>query len=187
MAQAAVVHVDGAPPGDAARIDAERIAPIDVVVDHRREQIVRGADGVKVPGEMQIDLGHRHDLGIAAAGRPALHAEARAEAGLADAQHRLLADAVERVGQADRRRGLAFAGRRRTDRGDKDQLAVFPAGQRLDEFHRYLGLVVAVRLEVLQRDAELFLRDVRDAAWLGGLRDFDIGFRVLMLRGGHVG
>ena len=32
-----------APPGDAAAVDAERVAPVDVVVDQRREQIVRRA------------------------------------------------------------------------------------------------------------------------------------------------
>ena len=36
LAQRAVVHVDDAAPGDAAAVDAERIAPIDVVVDQRR-------------------------------------------------------------------------------------------------------------------------------------------------------
>ena len=41
FAQRPVVHVERAPPGDAARIDVERVAPIDVIVDHRRQQIVR--------------------------------------------------------------------------------------------------------------------------------------------------
>ena len=124
LAQRAVVHVHDAAPGDAARIDAEAIAPIDVVVDQRRQQIVRRGDGVEVAGEMQIDVLHRHHLGIAAAGGAALHAEGRPERGLAQAQHRLLADVVERVGEADRGGGLALARRRRRDRGDQDQLAV---------------------------------------------------------------
>ena len=74
-----------AAPGDASRIDAERIAPIDMVVEQRREQVVRRRDGVEVAGEVQINVLHRHDLGIAAAGRTALHAERRAERRLADA------------------------------------------------------------------------------------------------------
>ena len=40
-AQRAVVHVHDAAPGDAARVEAERVAPVDVVVDQRREQVVR--------------------------------------------------------------------------------------------------------------------------------------------------
>ena len=105
----AIVHVHDAAPGHAAAVDAERIAPVDVVVDQRREQVVRRGDGVEVAGEMEVDVLHRHDLGIAAAGRAALHAEGRAEARLAQAQHRLLADVVERVGEADRGGGLALA------------------------------------------------------------------------------
>ena len=176
-AQRAIVHVEHAAPGDAALVDAERVAPIDVVVEHRREQIVRRRDGVEIAGEMQIDVLHRHDLGVAAAGGAALHAERRAERRLAQAQHRLLADVVERVGQADRRRGLALAGRRRRDRGDQDQLAVRLILQRLDVVHRHLGLVVAVGLEIFRTDAELFLRYVEDQPLFGGLGNFDIGLR----------
>ena len=123
-AQRAVVHVQHAAPGDAALVDAERVAPVDVVVDQRGEQVVRAGDGVEVAGEVEVDVLHRHDLGIAAAGRAALDAEAGAERGLAQAAHGLLADAVEAVAEADRGRRLAFAGRRRGDGGDQDQLAV---------------------------------------------------------------
>ena len=124
LAQRAVVHVHDAAPGDAAAVDAERVAPVDVVVDQRRQQVVRRGDGVEVAGEVEVDVLHRHDLGVAAAGGAALHAERRPERRLAQAQHRLLADVVERVGEADRGRGLAFARRRRRDRRDQDQLAV---------------------------------------------------------------
>ena len=86
------------------------------------------------------------------------------ERGLAQAQHRLLADVVERVGEADRGRGLALARRRRRDRRHQDQLAVLLVLERLDVVHRHLGLVVAVGLEVLRRDAELFLGDVERSA-----------------------
>ena len=41
LAQRPVVHVHDAAPGDAAGVDAERVAPVDVVVDQRREQVVR--------------------------------------------------------------------------------------------------------------------------------------------------
>ena len=74
-AQRAVVHVEHAAPGDAARIDAERIAPIDVIVEQRGEKIVRRRDGVEVAGEVKVDVLHRHDLGIAAAGGATLDAE----------------------------------------------------------------------------------------------------------------
>src|SRR5262245_53994289 len=142
---------------------------------------------MEIAGEMQINVLHRHDLGIAAAGGPALDAEAWAERGLANTQHRLFAEIIESISQTDGGRGLALARRRRGDCGNQDQLAVGPTLQRLDEVHRYLGLVVAVRLEILRRDAELFARDVHDRPHLGGLRDFDIGSWIGVLRGGDRG
>ena len=88
---------------------------------------------MEIAGEMQVDVLHRHDLGIAAAGRTALDAEAGAEAGLAQADDRLLADAVEAVAEADGGGGLALARRGRGDGGDQDQLAVGAGLQALDE------------------------------------------------------
>ena len=167
LAQRAVVHIHDAAPGDAAAVDARLVAPVDVVVDQRAEQVVRRGNGVEVAGEVQVDVLHRHDLGVAAAGSSALHAERGPERRLAQAEHRLLADVVERVGQPDRGRGLALAGRRWRDRSDQDQLAVVLVLERLDVVHRHLGLVVAIGLEVLRRDAKLLLGHVHDAARLG--------------------
>ncbi len=177
LAQRAVVHVHHAAPRDAARVDAERIAPVDVVVDQRGEQIVRRRDGVEIAREVEVDVLHRDHLRVAAARRAALHAEARPERGLAQRAHRLLADVVQGIGETDGRCRLAFAGRSRRDRRHQNELAILLAAERLDELHRYLGLVVAVGFEVLQRDAELVLRDIRDALRFCGLGDFDVGFR----------
>src|SRR5439155_232716 len=154
LAKRPVVHVYDAAPGNAAGIDAELVAPIDVVVDQRRKQVMGGGDGVEIAGEVEVHIVHRHDLGEATAGGAALHAEVRAERGLADADDGLLADAVQTVAEADRGGGLAFTGRRRVDGGDQDQLAVLVALDRLDEFGRDLRLVVAVGQQVLVRDAD---------------------------------
>src|SRR5690606_33896697 len=75
VAQRAVVDVEHAPPGDAAHIDAQRVAVVDVVVDHRGQQVGRHGDRREVAGEVQVDVLHRHDLRVAAACGPALHAE----------------------------------------------------------------------------------------------------------------
>ena len=66
VAQRPVVHVEHAPPHDPPHVDVERIAPMDMIVDHRREQIVRAGDRVEIAGEMEVDVLHRHDLRIAA-------------------------------------------------------------------------------------------------------------------------
>ena len=128
-AQRTIVHIEHPAPRHAARIDAERIAPINVVVEQSGEQIVRRGDGMKIAGEVQIDIFHRHDLRVAAAGGTALDAERRAQRRLADAQHRLLADVIERVGQSHRGRGLALACGRRVDGANQNELAVGPALQ----------------------------------------------------------
>ena len=181
FAERAVVHIHHAAPGDAARVEAGGIAPVNVVVDQRGKQIVRRGDRVEVAGEVEIDVFHRHDLGITAAGSTTLHAEARAERRLAQRAHRLLADVIECVGQAYGGRGLAFARGRRRNRGDENELAVFLAFQRLDVVHRDLGLVVAIGLEILRVDAETFFGDIHDRPHLCGLCDFDVRFRILML------
>ncbi len=89
----------------------------------RRQQVVGQLDGVEVAGEMEVDVLHGHDLRVAAAGGPAFHAEARPQRRLAQADARLLADAVQPVAQADARGRFAFAGRRGRDGGHQDQLA----------------------------------------------------------------
>jgi hypothetical protein len=161
---ARVVHVHHAPPGDAALVDFQLVAPVDVVVDHRRQQVVGRGDGVEIAGEMQVHLLHRHDLRIAAAGRAALHAEIRPERGFADADRRLLADPVQAVAQTDGGRGLALARRRRIDRGDEDQLAVGPILHRLDEVGRNLGLVMAVGQQMFG-----WMPSLAPISWIGFL------------------
>ena len=58
-------------------IESQRVAVVDVVVHHGRKEIVGRRDGVKIPGEMQVDLVHRDDLSVATTGCAALHPEDR--------------------------------------------------------------------------------------------------------------
>src|SRR5690606_35922270 len=174
LAQGAVVHVEHTAPGDAAGVDLLGVAPIDVVVDQRAQQVVGAGDRVEVAGEVEVEVLHWHDLGITAAGGAALHAERRAQRRLAQAHRRILADTVEAVGQADRSRGLAFAGRGRVDRGHQDQLAVFTALLLVDPLHGDLGLGAAIGLECFFRDTQLG-SDLVDRLHLGLTGDFDIG------------
>ena len=175
LAQRAVVHVHHAAPGHAARVDAELVAPIDVVVDHRREEIVRRSDRMEIAGEVEVDVFHRHDLGIAAAGRAALHAEARAEGWLAQGDHGLLADAIEAVAQANGRRRLALAGGRRIDRRDQDELPSFLEFEACEIVETHLGFGMAVGDQVLLRNAQL-LADLHDRLHFGFARDLDVAF-----------
>ncbi len=182
VAQRAVVAVHDPAPGDAAHVEAAGVAVVDVVVDHRREQVVRQRDRREVAGEVEVDVLHRHDLGIAAARRAALHAEHRAERRLAQADDRLLADAVQRIAEADRHRRLAFARRSGGDGRHQDQLAVLLVLEVRAVIERDLGLVMAERREMLLRDAEPLLRERDDRLHLGVLCDLDIAEASLRRR-----
>ena len=50
-----------------------------MVVEHGSQEVIGSADCVEVTGEMQVDVFHRDDLGITAAGSAALDAEDRTE------------------------------------------------------------------------------------------------------------
>src|SRR3546814_1703387 len=53
VAQRPVVHVDDPPPAYPAQVDAKLVAPIDMVVDQRGEQVVRRSDGAKIDSEVE--------------------------------------------------------------------------------------------------------------------------------------
>ena len=148
VAQLAVVHINRAPPSDAFRVDVERVAVVDVVVDERGEGVVGGADGVEIAGEVQVDVFHRQHLRVAAASRAAFHAKDRAERGLAQGDDGALAETVERVGESDSDGGFAFARGRRVDGGDEDEFAGRAA------LRRDFRLVFAVVFELVFSDAD---------------------------------
>ena len=63
--------------------------------EHRREEVVRGADRVDVAGEVEVEVLHRHDLGVAGTGRAALDPEHGPERRLAQAEDGVAADRAE--------------------------------------------------------------------------------------------
>ena len=124
MAQRPIVDIDHAPPADAAHVETELVALVDVVIDERGQQVVGERDGGKVAGEMQVDVLHRHHLRVAAAGRAALHAEHRSQGRLAQAHDGPLAEQVQPIPQPHGGGGLALSGGCRRNRGHQHQLAV---------------------------------------------------------------
>ncbi len=144
VAKLAVVDVEDPAPPHAARVEHGLEAPVDVVVDHRGEEVVRRADGVYVAREVKVDILHRQDLAFAAAGRPALHPERRAQARLAEREAGALAQSREAHRQADGGRRLPLPGRRGRYRRDEDEpIAQFiPPG--VEDVELNLGLIAAV-------------------------------------------
>ena len=139
---------------DGLGVDVEVVAVEEVVVQHGRAQVVGGGDGVKVAGEVEVDVLHRHDLGVAATGRATLDAEGRAQGGLAQRGDDALADLGQAHGETDVDRGLAFARRGGGDGRTQDQLAVGTIGQAIQDVQVDLGLVLAVEIDVVLGQAQ---------------------------------
>ena len=173
--QLTVVHIDAAAPGDLAGVNAQSIALIDMVIEHRSQQVVGSADGVEVTGEVQVDVLHGDDLCVAAAGSAALDAEHGAEGRLTQSNHDVLADAAHGVSQTDGRGGLALTGGGGVDSGDQNQLAVGLVRHVLQDVVVNLGLVVAVLLQILLVHAR-GLGDLANVQHRGLLCDFDVRF-----------
>src|SRR5207248_406913 len=151
-----VADVEHPPPGDAVQVDGEVTkAVVDVVVDHRGQQVVGCRHGVEIAGEVEVQPLHGHDLAVSATRRAALDPEGRAHRGLADGDGRALADLAQRVAQADSGRGLAFAQRRGGDGGDDHVLGPGPVTQLVDRGQLDLRDVVPVGLEQVRADAHL--------------------------------
>ena len=155
LAQRAVIDVQHSPQRDPAGIDIQRISPVDMIVQHCSEQVVRSGDGVEIASEVQIDVFHGHGLGAAAARGTALHSEARAQRRLAQADRDLAADPRQPVAQPDRRRGLALTGRGRADRRDQNQLAARPVAERGDEIARQFRLGPAIGFQRVLGNTQL--------------------------------
>ena len=134
---------------------------------------MRGADGVKVSGKVEVDLLHRHDLRVAAPCRASFRPEARAEGRLANGHDGALAELPERVGKSDGRRGLPLARGSRRHGGDKDQRPVGLSAEPGDGVQADLGLVGAVRLDVGGVQPQIF-RDLGDRPEPRGARNLDI-------------
>ena len=145
--QLTVVHVHAPLPDDFPGIDAQRISLLDVIVQHRRQQVVCRPDGMEVTGKVQVDILHGHHLGISAAGGTALDAEHRAKAGFTERHRDILADAAQAVRQTDGGGGFALACRGRGNGRHQNQFAGFPV-RLLNQGRIDLGLVPPVWLHI---------------------------------------
>ena len=174
VAELTVVHVDAAAPNDVVEVDVELVALLDVVVEHSGEQVVGSTDGVEVAGEVQVDVLHGDDLGIAAARSATLDAKHGAQRRLTQAEHGALADLAQCIMQANRRGGLALASRRGVDGRHEDKLCLH--GLILVGMDVDLGLVVTIGLARRPVDTSL-LGYFLDRQHRCFLCDLDIGLR----------
>ena len=147
-----------------------------MVVQHGGAEVVGRADGVEIPGEVEVDVLHGHHLGIASPGRAALHAEDGAQGGLPQGHQGVFPQAAEGVGQAHGGGGFALPGGGGVDGGDENQLSVAPLALP-EEAGVHLGLVVSIELQIPGVHPGGG-GNLRDGTHLTGLGDFDIGRNV---------
>ena len=150
-----VVDVEDARPADRGRVDGEGVAVDQMAVEEGRRQVVRRADGMDVAGEVEVDVLHRQDLAVPAAGAAALDPEHGAEGGLADRDGSAHPDPIEGLREADRRRRLALAERRRRDGRDDDLATVRPIGKAPEGLESDLRLVRPIQLDLVGLQAQL--------------------------------
>ena len=124
VAELAVVHVHRPLPCDLLGVNAQRVALLNVIIQHGGQQVVGRADGVEIAGEMEVDVLHRHHLRVAAAGCAALDAEHRPQRGFPEGGNGVFAQPPQAVGQTDGGGGLALACGRGIDGRHQNQLAV---------------------------------------------------------------
>ena len=181
VAELPVVHVHAATPGDVLHVDVQLVPLLDVVVQHRGQQVVGCADGVEVTGEVEVDVLHGDDLSVAAASGTALDAEDGAQGGFSEAEHGVLAQLGHGVCQAHTGGGLTLPGGGGVDGGDQDQLGLaggVPEGADVD-----LGLDLAVIFQQILVDARFFsyLADGKHGRALSDLNiRLDAGFCVAL-------
>jgi len=133
-------------------------------------------NGVEVTRKMQVDILHRNDLGVSAAGGAALHAETRPKRRFANTDGRAFADMIEAIAKPNRRRRLAFTCRGRRDRRHKNEFSVRIGFRRIDMVERDFRFVRTVLQELIGRNIQL-RSDLRDGLHgrLAGDLDITLG------------
>ena len=127
----------------------------DVRIDECRQQVVGRSDRVDVTREVQVEVLHRHDLGVATTCGTTLDTEDGAKRRLAQRQHCATTNLAHALRQRDRRCRLALTGRRRGDCRDVDDLAVRAILQAIKDRKFDLRLVAPKQFELFWLDAIL--------------------------------
>ena len=129
---------------------------------------------------MQIDVLHRHNLGISAACRAALYAEHRTEGRLAQGDDGLFADLGHSLSQTYRCGGLAFTGGSRVDGSHQNELAIGLALISGIKLFAELCLILAVEFQIVGGEPEVS-GDLLNGAHFGLLCNFDVRKHIISL------
>jgi hypothetical protein len=123
LTEGALVHVQHPAPDNPALVNAQAVAKVQVIIEHRRQEVVRGGDHVKITVKMEVDILHGRDLGVTTTRPAAFDPKTRSHGRLTQADHRLLADSAEGIGQPNAGCRFAFTRRGGIDGRNQDQLS----------------------------------------------------------------
>jgi len=125
LADCTITDVNNARPGDASQINVERVAVMKMVVEERRCEIMRCANGVHVTGEMKVELFHRNHLAVATSRGATLDAKHWPKAWLANGDGGAVTNLVEPLRETDGGGGLPFSEWGWADRRDDNVLSAY--------------------------------------------------------------
>ena len=155
LAQGPIVDVHRAAPGHPLRDQPRGAAPVQMVVHHGRQLVVRRRDGMDVTGQVQVEPFHGHHLAPSAAGAAALDPHRRPQGGLPDGDGGPSPGVCHPLAETHRRRGLALPQRSGRDGGDQDVSGLRAVRQVLDRREVHFADPSAVGFDVLLRQAQL--------------------------------
>ena len=155
ISECAVVHVKTALEKDSARVDAQSIALLHMVVEHGAAKVVRRGNRVHIACKVKVDVLHREYLSVAAACSAALDAEYGTERGFSQGNDCLLSDFSHSLSQTCGGSGFTFTCRGRVDSGNENQFAVGICADACAELVRKLCLVFSVKLEFILGNSNL--------------------------------
>src|SRR5699024_383346 len=97
LAKHSIIDIHAALPSNSIRVDIERIAVVDMIIDQCCQCVGSSSNGVKVAREVQVDVFHGHNLGESPTRCASFESHHRALGGLADSDNRFLTQAVQRI------------------------------------------------------------------------------------------
>ena len=74
-----IIHIETSFPDNLSRINSKLIALLDMVVQKSCQEIVGGGNCMEITGKVQIQILHRHNLRVSAAGCTSLDSKARSK------------------------------------------------------------------------------------------------------------
>ena len=128
---------------------------------------------MKITRKVEIQVLHRHDLGITAARRTALDTEARSERRLTQGNDSLFPQSGKSLPKSHGDRSLPLPSRGGIDRRHQNQPPFRVLFELLYVFFRKLRLIFAVNLQIFLFDTDL-PRHLRDRDQFRRLRDFNV-------------